>query len=239
MEDRIVQRKKTTVLEASPTEPTNRPRHRQLMSNSPSWRSQPLPPLQGRKNRQLHPSLLCQPSNRLLKKLLHRRHRNRHRRCRRHDHVFSYFRRQWWPKQSSYRTRWPTEVAGIKLFPREHLQKYALKKVLRHVRQLRYTTIVQARRKQRPGETISVDLAAYFINFVQTDIWHLFKGPTSKQYGETWWEYLDNYTTPHPQMPLTTAGSKKTALRQAEKIYTVAPKEMCQQKQSRSSSRKM
>ena len=86
--------------------------------------------------------------------------------------------------------------------------------------------IVQAYRKQRPDETLNVDLPAYFLRATNC-AWTLFKGPTSKYHHEIWWNYLDSYsgTKPRPEddrlfyISRVNAAAKEGRMDQAQPFY--------------------
>ena len=120
-------------------------------------------------------------------------------------------------------------LRGAKKLSQVQLNKYALKKVLKHQRSLRFT-IVRGRKTPRHNKTMNVDLPAFFLNFTGTSVWHLLKGPTNKSYSEPWWEYVDSFADVNQQMPLTTSGTVTNSLRPAardDNLYLAQPTSMC------------
>ena len=80
--------------------------------------------------------------------------------------------------------------------------KYQFRKGILHTRQQHgRLTILQARRLDRPGETLNIDLSAYFVKPGLRHPWILLKGPTNKYHVENWWNYIDNVCAVAPQMP--------------------------------------
>ena len=65
-----------------------------------------------------------------------------------------------------------------------------------------YKVIVKATRQPREDEEINIDLLAYFIYHRENKHWLLIKGPTSKYYGEPWYNNI--------KMLLTATGVQQT-----------------------------
>ena len=80
--------------------------------------------------------------------------------------------------------------------------KYQFRKGIPHVRQQHGRhTILQSRRLDRSGETLNIDLSAYFVKPGLRHPCILLKGPTSKYHVENWWNYIDNGSAVTPQTP--------------------------------------